>query len=92
MSTNKYYTSRSTERITFRGVDMSSPRFQVNQNRAMDMCNYIWRNRSVQKRYGTKASMPEIGAFYYYPNGSQNALKKQEQFVPVYDLQSTREA
>lgn len=86
MSTNKYYTSRSTERITFRGVDMSSPRFQVNQNRAMDMCNYIWRNRSVQKRYGTKASMPEIGAFYYYPNGSQNALKKQEQFVPVYDM------
>lgn len=86
MATNRYYTARSTERITFRGVDMTSPRFQVNQNRAMDMCNYTWRHDSVQKRYGTKPAFPEIGAFYYYPSGDQSSLKKQEQFVPVYDM------
>lgn len=85
MSSNSYYTSRSTETITFRGLDMSSPRFQVNQNRAMDMCNYVWRNRSVQKRYGTApAFSKEIGEVNYYLKEGDN--KTQSQFAPVYDM------
>lgn len=85
MSTNTYYTARSTETITFRGVDMSSPRFQVNQNRAMDMCNYVWRNHSVQKRFGTSPAFDkEIGEVNYYLE--ENTKKTQSQFAPVYDM------
>lgn len=46
--------TRSVATMTFGGIDSTSPRFQVGANYAIDMNNYVWRDKAVQKRLGTE--------------------------------------
>lgn len=62
---SKYNSGRSIAKIAFRGLDMSTPRFQVDSSRALDMNNYIWRDNAVQKRFGTEPVL-DIPTTYYY--------------------------
>lgn len=43
---------RYPKTIEFRGTDMTSPRFQVAEDRSIDSLNYLWKDGAVHKRHG----------------------------------------
>ena len=49
----KDFYARQTAAIGFRGVDNTSPKFQISDGKALDSLNYVWRDGAVRKRYGT---------------------------------------
>lgn len=62
---------RYNDVITFGGVDLSSPKFSIASNRAIDELNYIYRANSIQKRYGKNIDLPQFEGvsstkFYFY--------------------------
>ena len=60
-------TSRRYEcKVAFRGVDLTSPRFQVSQDRAIDALNYVWDKGCLRKRHGLKDAFGQVPQIYYY--------------------------
>lgn len=83
---SKYNSGRSVAKIAFRGLDMSTPRFQVDSSRALDMNNYIWRDNAVQKRFGTEPVL-DIPTTYYYDATAKNPkLCVLNQFTEIHSM------
>ena len=57
---------RYTKTLAFQGIDNSSPYFSVEETRALDANNYIWRNGKVEKRYGIIDLFPKSNETVYY--------------------------
>lgn len=73
MSTfNKRY---STAIATFGGVDYTSQRFLVSQNRAINQLNFIYRDRVVQKRHGYR-QVAKFKAVKYRDAMAASAVEK----------------
>lgn len=61
-------TSRRYEcKVAFRGVDLTSPRFQVSQDRAIDALNYVWDKGCLRKRHGLKEPFGKAPLIWYSP-------------------------
>lgn len=61
------YAKRYTKRISFGGVDLTSPRFSVSSSRAIDASNYVWRHNHLSKRYGVEPLFNIYDDAYFIP-------------------------
>lgn len=86
MASKAYNSSRSVAKISFRGLDMSTPRFQVDSSRALDMNNYIWRDNAIQKRFGTAPVVDIPTTYYYDANSKKPKLCVQNQFTEIHSM------
>lgn len=94
--------ARYTEEVSFAGIDVSSPQMSVNASRALDACNYIYRDNSVQKRYGylirnIMKSFPYVVVdktkYQIKTNKEYEDLRSQTRYTlsedaPIYDIWS----
>lgn len=58
-------TKRVSPEFRFSGVDYSTQRFSVNQNRAIDLNNYVYINGVIQKRRGIE-QLSNVEVYDYY--------------------------
>lgn len=56
---------RYTDEVSFGGVDYSSPRLSVASNHALDELNYVYQDRTVQKRKGFETYENAKADFWY---------------------------
>lgn len=72
----------------FLGVDYNTHKFLVSEGRAIDLKNYIWRNNSVQKRYGYEQIM-HVADFWYIPASFE--VPTQEQIAEIHSNVSDKQ-
>lgn len=81
---------RNNDVIQFGGLDLSSPKLNVASNHCLDEMNYVFRDGSVQKRFGYNKNLPSFKnvssvGFYYYPVSFYNNVDSASTSLPTYD-------
>lgn len=95
--------TRDTQTIKFGGVDYATPKMSITDGKSIDLCNYVYRDNAVQKRYGVNAIETLESVSYYSldmeneviddsasepASLEDNVLRVNESDAPIYDIWS----
>lgn len=80
---------RYTDEVYFGGVDYANPRMSVQQGHAIDEMNYVYRDKSVQKRFGVLKGVTRKQRFHAIDVGGKYVLDTSERFYDNTDSTET---